>query len=85
VRSRARGADFSHKGDSEHRAIPGPEEPMMSRAAIAVVAAVLFVAAGGCTVLTVAQGTVPTDAQRRECERNGGYWATSSGYCKIGA
>jgi hypothetical protein len=50
-----------------------------------VVAAVFFVAAGGCTVLTVAHGTVPTDAQRRECERNGGYWATSSGYCKIGA
>ena len=26
-----------------------------------------------------------TDAQQRECERNGGYWVTSSGYCKIGS
>jgi hypothetical protein len=58
---------------------------MMGKTGMAVMAAVLFVAASGCRVLAQAQGTIPTDAQRRECERNGGYWVTSSGFCKIGA
>jgi hypothetical protein len=61
---------------------------MMGRTAMAVVAAVLVAAASGCTVVAgaqSAQSAAPTDAQRRECERNGGYWATSSGICKIGA
>jgi hypothetical protein len=57
---------------------------MMSRARMALVAAVLFGLAGGQTMLAQAQGTVPTEAQRRECERNGGYWVTAAGYCKIG-
>jgi hypothetical protein len=57
---------------------------MMGRAGIAVMAAVLFVALGGCAA-PGAQGTLPADAQRRECERNGGYWATASGFCRIGA
>lgn len=57
----------------------------MSRAGMAVVAAVLFVAVSGCTTLAQAQSTVPTNTQRRECERNGGYWATAAGMCRIGA
>jgi hypothetical protein len=32
-----------------------------------------------------APAVAPTDAQQRECERNGGYWVTASGYCKIGS
>ena len=56
----------------------------MGRAGIAVMAAILFVALGGCAA-PGAQGTLPADAQRRECERNGGYWATASGFCRIGA
>lgn len=58
---------------------------MMSRAAMAVVAAVFFGAVSGCTVLAEDRRTTPTDARRSECERNGGYWATASGMCKIGA
>jgi hypothetical protein len=58
---------------------------MMSRAEMAVMAAVLFTAASVCTMPAPAQGTVATDAQKRECERNGGYWVTASGFCKIGA
>jgi hypothetical protein len=58
---------------------------MMSRAGMALVAAVLFGIAGGETMLAQPQGTVPTESQRRECERNGGYWVTAAGYCKIGA
>jgi hypothetical protein len=57
----------------------------MSRAGMALVAAVLFGIAGGETMLAQPQGTVPTESQRRECERNGGYWVTAAGYCKIGA
>jgi hypothetical protein len=57
----------------------------MSRAGMAVVAAVLLVAGSVCTTLAQAQGTVPTEAQRRECERNGGYWSTAAGMCRIGA
>jgi hypothetical protein len=26
-----------------------------------------------------------TEGQRRECERNGGYWSTAAGMCRIGA
>jgi hypothetical protein len=50
-----------------------------------VAALVLVVAAGAWAPPARAQGTIPTDAQRRECERNGGYWVTASGSCKIGA
>jgi hypothetical protein len=57
----------------------------MSRAGMAVVAAVLLVAGSVCTTLAQTQGTVPTEAQRRECERNGGYWSTAAGICRIGA
>ena len=57
----------------------------MSRAGMAVVAAVLLVAGSVCTTLAQAQGTVPTEAQQRECERNGGYWSTAAGMCRIGA
>ena len=57
----------------------------MGRMGLALVAAVFFAAVTGSSVLAQAQGTIPTEAQRRECERNGGYWATASGICKIGA
>ena len=56
----------------------------MSRAVTALIVVVFFRVASGCTVLTDAQGSIPTDAQRRECERNGGYWATAAGFCRIG-
>jgi hypothetical protein len=44
----------------------------------------------GCTMIAQApsnqlQGKTPTDAQRRECERNGGYWATAGAFCRVGA
>jgi hypothetical protein len=38
-----------------------------------VIAVVFFGAVSGCTVLAENQGSVPTNAQRREWERNGGY------------
>ena len=56
----------------------------MDRMGLALVAAVFFVAVSGSSMLARAQGTIPTEAQRRECERNGGYWATAAGFCKIG-
>ena len=56
----------------------------MGRMGWALVTAVLFAAVTGSSVLARAQGTIPTEAQRRECERNGGYWATAAGFCKIG-
>ena len=56
----------------------------MGRMGLALVAAVFFVAVSGSSILAQAQGTIPTEAQRRECERNGGYWATAAGFCKIG-
>jgi len=49
-----------------------------------LVAAVFFVAVSGSSMLAQAQGTIPTEAQRRECERNGGYWNTAAGFCKVG-
>ena len=57
----------------------------MGRMGLALVAAVFFAAVSGSSMLARAQGTIPTEAQRRECERNGGYWATAAGFCKIGS
>jgi hypothetical protein len=37
------------------------------------------------TVAAQAQGTISGEAQRRECERNGGYWSSAASYCRIGA
>ncbi len=51
----------------------------------ALLTVVFLAAMGVSTILAQAQDTVPTEAQRRECERNGGYWATASGMCRIGA
>lgn len=51
---------------------------------MAAIAAVVLVVVSGLTTLAEAQGTVPTEAQRRECERNGGYWSTAAGMCKVG-
>jgi hypothetical protein len=62
-----------------------PRRTAMGRMGLALVAAVFFVAVSGPSMLVQAQGTIPTEAQRRECERNGGYWATTAGYCRIGA
>jgi hypothetical protein len=58
---------------------------VMDGMGLALVAAVFFVAVNGLSVLAQAQGTIPTEAQRRECERNGGYWSTTAGYCRVGA
>ena len=57
---------------------------VMRRMGLALVAAVFFVAVSGSSMLAQAQGTIPTEAQRWECERNGGYWAPAAGFCKIG-
>jgi hypothetical protein len=57
----------------------------MATVAMAVVVAVLFAALSGCAPLSAVQGPAPADAPRRECERNGGYWATAPGFCRIGA
>ena len=56
----------------------------MDRMGLALLAAVFFVAVSGSSMLAQAQGAIPTEAQRRECERNGGYWDTAAGFCKIG-
>jgi hypothetical protein len=57
----------------------------MIRMGLALMAAVFFVAVSGASVLVQAQGTIPTQAQRRECERNGGYWSTAAGFCRVGS
>lgn len=57
---------------------------MRTRLARTLAAVVVFVAMSGLTTLGQAQGTIPSEAQRLECERSGGYWASASGYCKIG-
>jgi hypothetical protein len=58
----------------------------MDRVRLAVAAAVLFMGLGACSTLAVAQvaAPLPTEAQRRECERNGGYWNTAANYCRVG-
>lgn len=57
----------------------------MVRMGMALLAAIFFVAVIGTSMLAQAQGTIPTEAQRRECERNGGYWDTAAGFCRVGA
>jgi hypothetical protein len=64
-------------------------EEIVSTARLVVVASLITAVASGCTMTARApssqpQDVTPTDAQRRECERNGGYWATAAGYCRIG-
>jgi hypothetical protein len=65
-------------------------EDVVSTARLVVVASFIAAVTSGCTMIAQVQssppqGTTPTDAQRRECERNGGYWATAAGFCRIGA
>jgi hypothetical protein len=36
-------------------------------------------------VLALGAATAGAQAPERECERNGGYWVTATGHCKIGA
>jgi hypothetical protein len=65
-------------------------EDGVSTASVLVVASFIATLTSGCALLAQAQngqpqGTTPTDAQRRECERNGGYWTTAAGFCRIGA
>ena len=55
----------------------------MDRLKVALAAAVMLVGVSGAWALAAGQGTIPTDAQRRECERNGGYWDTAAGFCKV--
>ncbi len=57
----------------------------MVRMGLALVAAVFFMVVSGASMLALAPGPMPTDMQRRECERNGGYWSTAAGFCRIGA
>lgn len=60
--------------------------PTMVRRGLAMVAAIFFVS--GCASTTPAPatfGATPTVTELQACQRNGGYWVTASGYCKIGA
>jgi hypothetical protein len=57
----------------------------MSKRGAARVALVFFVAVGAASMVAQAQGKIPTESERRECERNGGYWDSASGFCKAGA
>ena len=57
----------------------------MNRVGLALAAVVFLVGLSGPWTPGEAQGTIPTEAQRRECERNGGYWDTAAGFCKVGA
>jgi hypothetical protein len=64
-------------------------EDAVSMAGLVVVAWFIAAVTSGCTMIAhpqsgPLQGTTPTDAQRRECERNGGSWATAAGFCRIG-
>jgi hypothetical protein len=56
---------------------------VMGKRGAALVAVVFFVAVGAASM--VAQARVPTESERRECERNGGYWDSAAGFCKAGA
>jgi hypothetical protein len=58
---------------------------VMSRTRWALMTVIFVAAMGVSTILAQVQSTVPTETQRRECERNGGYWATAAGMCRIGA
>src|SRR2546428_7847688 len=58
---------------------------VMNRVGLALAAVVFLVGLSGPWTPGEAQGTIPTEAQRRECERNGGYWDTAAGFCKVGA
>jgi hypothetical protein len=51
----------------------------------ALLGALILAATCAGTEVAAAPAPAPTDAQQRECERNGGYWVTTAGYCKIGS
>jgi hypothetical protein len=57
----------------------------MGKRGAALVAVVFFVGVGAGSIVAQAQGKIPTESERRECERNGGYWDSASGFCKAGA
>jgi hypothetical protein len=57
----------------------------MGKRGAALVAVVFFLAVGAASMVAQAQGRIPTESERRECERNGGYWDSACGFCKIGA
>jgi hypothetical protein len=58
---------------------------MTSKAGLALVSLLLLAAAWSATGPAPAQTLTPSEADRRACERSGGYWVTAVGYCKIGA
>jgi hypothetical protein len=74
------GASGSAEPESDRR-----ERRTMDRLKSALAAAVMLVGVSGAWALAEAQSTIPTDAQRRECERNGGYWDTAADFCKVGS
>jgi len=57
----------------------------MGKRGAALVAVVFFVAVGAASMVAQAQVRIPTESERRECERNGGYWDSAAGFCKVGA
>src|SRR5256885_5133476 len=57
---------------------------VMNRVGLALAAVVFLVGLSGPWTPGEAQGTIPTEAQRREGERNGGYWGTAAGLCQGG-
>jgi hypothetical protein len=63
----------------------GREVRVMGKRGAALVAVVFFVAVGAASMVAQAQVRIPTESERRECERNGGYWDSAAGFCKAGA
>jgi hypothetical protein len=57
---------------------------MMGRAGRRAVTSVILLAALWAAT-SDAHAAAASEAEQRACERNGGYWVTASGYCKIGA
>jgi hypothetical protein len=57
----------------------------MDRVGLVALAIMGLTLAGCSSVLGPPPAVSVTEGQRRECERNGGYWSTAAGMCRIGA
>ncbi len=55
------------------------------RSTVLAAAAVFFMAVSRSTMLAQAQGTVATETEPQQCEREGGYWDAVPGVCELGA
>jgi hypothetical protein len=63
----------------------------VSTARLAIAASFIAAVTSGCGMSVQVGGsqiqgtTTPTDAQRRDCERNNGSWSPAAGICRIGS